>query len=304
MRGPSRFALFTLSGLLGPGLVSCTDTCNSPTWTTPGPWDSQTLNAGSITLCPEFCVHFELNTVGASDDEYEGLMILDDSGWTGGSGSWIPGSSNDLSGKIVFWFGEGNAFGFGIQYETEWFTPALYSERKAYSVTFCLDTVSKAASIQVDDDVYTDPATSGRTWLEDDDDTSLWPDFPMTGSMHMLQTRKNCCDYGYLGIFEGTVTSMTVTAPGKPFPTPRPTSGPTPRPTPGPTPRPTPSPTATPGNPTAAPVFAPTPRPSFAPTTSPIPQPTLGALGGSDGAETRSITFYTPVAATVLYLVF
>ena len=70
MRGPSRFALFTLSGLLGPGLVSC-DTCNSPTWTTPGPWDSVTLDAGTITLCPEFCVHFELNTVGASDDEYE-----------------------------------------------------------------------------------------------------------------------------------------------------------------------------------------------------------------------------------------
>ena len=114
MRGPSRFALFTLSGLLGPGLVSCADTCNSPTWTTPGPWDSVTIDAGSITLCPSFCVHFELNTVGASDDEYEGLMILDDS------------DNSELCGKIVFWFGEGNAFGFGIQGETEWVTPALY----------------------------------------------------------------------------------------------------------------------------------------------------------------------------------
>ena len=296
MRSPSRFALFTLSGLLGPGLVSC-DTCNTPTWTTPGPWDSVTIDAGTITLCPEFCVHFELNTVGASDVEYEGLMILDDSGWTG------AGYYN-LCGKIVFRFGEGNAFGFGIQCETEWFTPALYSERKAYSVTFCLDTVSKAASIQVDDDVYTDPTTEGRTWLEIPIDgplaglpsSSLWPDFPMTGSMHMLQTINNCCDYGWLGIFEGTVTSMTVTAPGKPFPTPRPTSGPTPRPTSEPTPRPTPSPTVTPGNPTAFPVPAPTPR-----TPSPIPRPTLGALGGSDGAETRSITFF---AAAALYLVF
>ncbi len=264
MRGPSRFALFTLSGLLGPGLVSGADTCNSPTWTTPGPWDSVTLDAGTITLCPEFCVHFELNTVGASDDEYDGLMVLDDSG--------------NSDGKIAFWFGEGNAFGFGIQCETEWFTPALYSERKAYSVTFCLDTVSKAASIQVDDDVYTDPTTEGRTWT-DYDVASLWPDFPVTGSMHMLQTG-NGNNYE---IFDGTVTSMTVTVPGKPFPTPRPT----------------PSPTVTPGNPTAAPVFAPTPRP-----TSPIPRPTRGALGGSDGAETRSITFYTLVAATVLYLVF
>ena len=286
MRGPSRFALFTLSGLLGPGLVSCTDTCNSPTWTTPGPWDSVTLDAGTITLCPEFCVHFELNTVGASDDEYEGLMVLDDSG----DDFW----SADLDGKIAFWFGYGNAFGFGIKSETEWFTPALYSERKAYSVTFCLDTVSRAASIQVDDDLYTDPTTEGRTWQEDDDDTSLWPDFPVTGRMHMLQTWNKCCDSNY-EIFDGTVTSMTVTAPGKPFPTPRPTSGPTPRPTSGPTPRPTPSPTVTPGNPTAAPVFAPTPRPT---------SPTPGALGGSDGAETRSITFCTLVAATVLYLVF
>ena len=270
MRSPSRFALFTLSGLLGPGLVSC-DTCNSPTWTTPGPWDSVTLDAGTITLCPEFCVHFELNTVGASDDEYEGLMILDDNGagWTGGY--------HNLCGKIVFRFGEGNAFGFGIQCETEWFTPALYSERKAYSVTFCLDTVSKAASIQVDDDVYTDPTTEGRTWT-DYDVASLWPDFPVTGSMHMLQTG-NGNNYE---IFDGTVTSMTVTVPGKPFPTPRPT----------------PSPTVTPGNPTAAPVFAPTPRPTLQ------PRPTRGALGGSDGAETRSITFYTPFAAAALYLVF
>ena len=262
MRGNSRFALFTLSGLLGPGLVSCTDTCNSPTWTTPGPWDSVAKFAGTVTLCPEFCVHFELNTVGASDDEYEGLMILDDGNW------------GDLHGKIVFWFGEGNAFGFGIQGETEWFTPALYSERKAYSVTFCLDTVSKGASIQVDNDVYTDPTTEGRTWLEDDDDTSIWPDFPMTGSMHMLQTSQSCCDSNY-EIFDGTVTSMTFSVPGKPFPTPRPT----------------PSPTVTPGNPTAAPVFAPTPRPTLQ------PRPTRGALGGSDGAETRSITFYTLFAA-------
>ena len=280
MRGNSRFALFTLSGLLGPGLVSGTDTCNSPTWTTPGPWDSVTIDAGTITLCPEFCVHFELNTVGVSDDEYRGLMLLDDSGWTGGGGSWTDGYANDISGKIVFWFGEGNAFGFGIQYETEWFTPALYSERKAYSVTFCLDTVSKAASIQVDDDVYTDPTTEGRTWT-DYDVASLWPDFPMTGSMHMLQTSQSCCDSNY-EIFDGTVTSMTVTVPGKPFPTPRPT----------------PSPTVTPGNPTAAPVFAPTPRPTLQ------PRPTRGALGGSDGAETRSITFYTLVAAAALCLVF
>ena len=269
MRGPSRFALFTLSGLLGPGLVSGADTCNSPTWTTPGPWDSVTLDAGRITLCPDFCVHFELNTVGASDDEYEGLMILDDSG----DAFW----SADLCGKIAFWFGEGDAFGFGIQCETEWFTPALYSERKAYSVTFCLDTVSKAASIQVDDDVYTDPTTEGRTWT-DYDVASLWPDFPVTGSMHMLQTG-NGNNYE---IFDGTVTSMTVTVPGKPFPTPRPT----------------PSPTVTPGNPTAAPVFAPTPRPTSQ------PRPTRGALGGSDGAETRSITFCTLFAAAALYLVF
>ena len=232
MRGPSRFALFTLSGLLGPGLVSGADTCNSPTWTTPGPWDSVTIDAGTITLCPAFCVHFELNTVGASDDEYDGLMILDDSGWTPTS------SPDDLSGKIAFWFGEGNAFGFGIKSETEWFTPALYSERKAYSVTFCLDTVSKAASIQVDDDVYTDPTTEGRTWT-DYGVASLWPDFPMTGNVHMLYTGTGDTD------FAGTVTSMTAT-----------------------------------------------------------PQPTPGDLGGSDGAETRSITFYTLVAATVLYLVF
>ena len=64
-------------------------------------------------------------------------------------------------------------------------------------MTFCLDTVSKAASIQVDDDVYTDPTTEGRTWTEDDV-ASLWPDFPMTGSMHMLQTGNRCCDYGNL----------------------------------------------------------------------------------------------------------
>ena len=257
MRGPSRFALFTLSGLLGPGLVSC-DTCNSPTWTTPGPWDSVAKFAGTVTLCPEFCVHFELNTVGASDDEYEGLMILDDS------------DNSALCGTLGFWFGEGDAFGFGIQCETEWFTPAVYSERKAHSVTFCLNTVSKAASIQVDDDVYTDPTTEGRTWAG----ASLWPDFPMTGNVHMLYTGTGDTDFG------GTVTSMTVAAP------------PTPRPTSGPTPRPTPSPTATPGNPTAAPVPATTPR------------PTPGALGGSDGAETRSITFYTIVAAAALCLVF
>ena len=271
MRGNSRFALFTLSGLLGPGLVSGADTCNSPTWTTPGPWDSVTLDAGSITLCPDFCVHFELNTVGASDDEYEGLMILDDS------------DNSALCGTLGFWFGMGNAFGFGIQCQTEWFTPAVYSERKAHSVTFCLNTVSKAASIQVDDDVYTDPTTEGRTWT-DYDVASLWPDFPMTGNVHMLYTGTGDTDFG------GTVTSMTVTAP-EPFPTPRPTSGPTPRPTP--------SPTVTPGNPTAAPVFAPTPRPTLQ------PRPTRGALGGSDGAETRSITFYyTLFAAAALYLVF
>ena len=268
MRSPSRFALFTLSGLLGPGLVSCTDTCNSPTWTTTGPWDSVTLDAGTITLCYDFCVHFELNTEGAGSPSYEGLAILDDS------------DNSELCGKIAFWFDEGNAFGFGIQCDTEWFTPALYSEQKAYSVTFCLDTVSKAASIQVDDDVYTDPTTEGRTWT-DDDVASLWPDFPMTGSMHMLQTSQSCCDSNY-EIFDGTVTSMTFSVPGKPFPTPRPT----------------PSPTVTPGNPTAAPVFAPTPRPTLQ------PRPTRGALGGSDGAETRSITFYTLVAAAVLYLVF
>ena len=225
MRSPSRFALFTLSGLLGPGLVSC-DTCNSPTWTTPGPWDSVTLDAGSITLCPDFCVHFELNTVGASDDEYDGLMILDDS------------DNSALCGTLGFWFGMGNAFGFGIQCQTEWFTPAVYSERKAHSVTFCLNTVSKAASIQVDDDVYTDPTTEGRTWT-DYGVASLWLDFPMTGNVHMLYTGTGDTD------FAGTVTSMTAT-----------------------------------------------------------PQPTPGDLGGSDGAETRSITFYTLFAAAALYLVF
>ena len=87
-------------------------------------------------------------------------------------------------------------------------------------------------------------------------------------------------------------------------PSPSPTTAapsvvPTSSPAPAPTPRPTPSPTVTPGNPTASPVPAPTPRP-----TSPIPRPTLGALGGSDGAKTRSITFYTLVAAAALCLVF
>jgi len=102
--------------------------------------------------------------------------------------------------------------------------------------------------------------------------------------------------------------SETPTSEPSPSPTTTaPSVVPTQSPAPAPTPRPTPSPTVTPGNPTAAPVPAPTPRPTFAPTprpTSPIPRPTLGALGGSDGAETQSITFYTLVATAALCLVF
>ena len=129
------------------------------------------MDAGTIDLCPSFCVHFELDTRGAGDGEYEGLSIIV---------SPPPPSSppppelppemtyyddnDDLCGELGFWMGYGNSFGFGVQCESEWFTPGLYGEQKAYNVSFCLtasmetadgDSYSYAASITVDGDTST-----------------------------------------------------------------------------------------------------------------------------------------------------
>ena len=125
--------------------------CSGPSFSTPGPWSSPTMNAGSILLCSAFCVNFNVDTQGASDGLYEGLSII------------VPDSSDDLCGQLGFWFGSGNSFGFGVQCQAEWFTPSVYSERKAYSLSFCFDTADKAAKIIVDGDEYTDPSTQGRT---------------------------------------------------------------------------------------------------------------------------------------------
>ena len=200
------------------------------------------MDAGTIDLCPSFCVHFELDTRGAGDGEYEGLSIIVSSY---GGGSYIsgppsppppssppppelppemtyyyaPANNDDLCGELGFWMGYGNSFGFGVQCESEWFTPGLYGEQKAYNVSFCLtasmetadgDSYSYAASITVDGDTYTDPSTQGRTWGTAVRD---WR-FPTRGGLHMLYTGDGD------GRFGGSISSMTVTGTLEPEPAP------------------------------------------------------------------------------------
>ena len=202
------------------------------------------MDAGTIDLCPSFCVHFELDTRGAGDGEYEGLSIIV-SGYGGGSYIsgppsppppssppppelppemtyyYAPANNDDLCGELGFWMGYGNSFGFGVQCESEWFTPGLYGEQKEYSVSFCLtaterdelddgDGYAYTASITVDGDTYTDPSTQGRTWGTAVRD---WR-FPTRGGLHMLYTGDGD------GRFGGSISSMMVTGTLEPEPAP------------------------------------------------------------------------------------
>ena len=132
---------------------------------------------------------------------------------------YAPANNDDLCGELGFWMGYGNSFGFGVQCESEWFTPGLYGEQKAYNVSFCLtasmetadgDSYSYAASITVDGDTYTDPSTQGRTWGTAVRD---WR-FPTRGGLHMLYTGDGD------GRFGGSISSMTVTGTLEPEPAP------------------------------------------------------------------------------------
>ena len=181
------------------------------------------MDAGTIDLCPSFCVNFEIDTRGAGDGEYEGLSIIAPAANRLVGTSLAQALNNTaLCGELGFWMGYGNSFGFGVQCESEWFTPGLYGEQKEYSVSFCLtaterdelddgDGYAYTASITVDGDTYTDPSTQGRTWGTAVRD---W-NFPTRGGLHMLYTGD-----GGDGRFGGSISSMMVTGNAEPEPAP------------------------------------------------------------------------------------